>query len=487
MPDTKEKKHLWQSPLAIFFVALALRLLGVRLFYHSTWNDYQDHLLFGYETGRIARSIVEGHGFGNPISVPSGPTAWLTPVYPYLLAGLFKLCGVYTKTSALVILSLNSLFSALICFPLFHMAKRSFGRGVAVTACWIWTLYPYFIYIPGGFVWDTCLGALLVATLFLCALQLREEPGSLWSWLGFGVLGGFTVLTNASALTVCLVLAAWAIFPLWQASRTPQRSLTSGISRDHTRWLSRASLVAVGLVVTLLPWQVRNYRAFHTVVPLRDNFWLEFWDGNDGDTTSWVDIERHPTINPDEGALFAKLGEIPYMQEKRRKALDFLALHPGLYLLQCTRRFLYVWTGFWNLDPSNLLDEFHGFANVYLTSSLTLAMVLGLWRALRNSGPLPREAFPRSGSRLCSDAGSGSHARNVVRPAFRSSREAVLPYLLVLSFYPLIFYITHPTIRHRHTIDPEVVVLAALGLRSLFRGSSSSKSPAVPPAAALPS
>ena len=476
MPDTTEKKHLWQSPLAVFFVALALRLLGVRLFYNSTWNDYRDHLLFGYETGRIARSIAEGHGFGNPISIPSGPTAWLTPVYPYLLAGIFKLCGVYTKTSALVILSLNSLFSALICFPLFHMAKRSFGRSVAVTACWIWTVFPYFIYIPGGFVWDTCLGALLIATLFLWALKLRGQPGSLGSWLGFGVFGGFTVLTNASALTVCGVLAAWALFPLWQTSRT------SVIPRDHWRWLSPAFLVAAGLVITLLPWQVRNYRAFHALVPLRDNFWLEFWDGNDGDTTSWVDIERHPTINPDEGALFAKLGEIPYMQEKRRKALDFLALHPGLYLVQCVRRFLYVWTGFWNLDPSNLLDEFHGFANVYLTSSLTLAMLLGLWRALRSSAPRLEEAHPRSGAGLCSDAASSSHSHKVVLPAFRSPREAVLPYLLVLSFYPLIFYITHPTIRHRHAIDPEVVVLAALGLRSLFPASRPSKSPAAPPA-----
>src|SRR5215472_9155871 len=117
MPEATEKRHLWQSPLAMFFVALALRLLGVRLFYNSTWNDYQDHLLFGFETGRIARSIVEGRGFGNPISVPSGPTAWLTPVYPYLLAGVFKLCGVFTKTSALVILSCNSLFSALVLLP----------------------------------------------------------------------------------------------------------------------------------------------------------------------------------------------------------------------------------------------------------------------------------------------------------------------------------------------------------------------------------
>lgn len=481
MLDATEKKHsLWRSPLAVFFVALALRLLGVRLLYDSTWNDYQDHLLFGFETGRIARSIAEGHGFGNPISLPSGPTAWLTPVYPYLLAGVFKLFGVYTKTSALVILSLNSLFSALICFPLFHMAKRSFGRSVAVTAGWIWALFPYFIYIPGGFVWDTCLGALLVATFFLRALQLREQPGSLWSWLGFGLLGGFSVLTSPSTLTICVVLAAWAIFPLAKISRATQRSLTSVLSRDHWRWLWPAALVAAGLAITLLPWQVRNYRAFHALVPLRDNFWLEFWDGNDGNTKSWVDIERHPTINPDEGAVFARLGEIPYMQEKRRKALDFLALHPGLYFVQCGRRILYVWTGFWNLDPSNLLDEFHGFANVYLTSSLTLAMLLGLWRALRNSGSLLQEAFPRSASGLCSAAGAGPHSRSVALPTFRSPREAVLPFLLVLSFYPLIFYLTHPTIRHRHAIDPEVAVLAAVGLRSLFPASTSSKPPAVP-------
>ena len=103
------------------------------------------------------------------------------------------------------------------------------------------------------------------------------------------------------------------------------------------------------------------------------------------------------------------------------------------------RRFLYVWTGFWNLDPSNLLDEFRGFANVYLTSSLTLAMLLGLWRALRNSGSLRGEASPRPGAALCSDAGSGRHSRSVAGPAFRSSREAVLPhlpYLPVLLIYP---------------------------------------------------
>lgn len=474
MSNAAEKKHLWQSPLAIFFVAFALRLIAVRLFYNSTWNDYEDHLWFGFETGRISRSIAEGHGFGNPLLVHTGPTAWLTPVYPYLLAGVFKLFGVYTKTSALVILSLNALFSALICLPVYRIARCSFGRGVAVTACWIWTLYPYFIYIPSGFVWDTCLSALLAAILFLCALKLKEQPGRWWSWLGFGVLGGLCSLTNASTLTLCPILAAWAIYSLWQTTRVSRESQTPrmpGISQassvlqaTQTRhaWLSPALLVAIGLVATLLPWQIRNYRTFDTPIPLRDNFWLEFWVGNDGNTSSWLDTDVHPSINPDQKAVFVRLGEIPYFREKRREALAFLAQHPALYVVQCLRRFVYLWTGFWNLDPSNLQDEFHGFANVYLTLSLTLAMLLGIWRAWRNTVAL----------------GASAHSEGAISSP--SSREAILPFLLVLAFYPVVFYMTHPTIRYRHIIDPEVVVLSALGLHSLLRKTSHGKSHGLP-------
>ena len=496
MHEAAEKRYFWQSPMAIMLAALALRLIAVRLYYNSTWNEYEDHLWFGFETGRISRSIAEGQGFGNPLLVHTGPTAWLTPVYPYLLAGVFKLFGVYSKTSALVILSLNALFSALICLPLFRIAQRSFGRGVAVTACWIWTLYPYFIYIPSGFVWDTCLGALLVSILFLCALKLKEQPGSWWSWLGFGVLGGLCALTNASTLTLCPILAAWAIYPFFQTSNAPRESQTSHsarISQNRSLWLSPALLVVIGLVATLLPWQIRNYRTFHTPIPLRDNFWLEFWVGNNGNTSTWLDTDVHPSINPDQKAIFVRLGEIQYFREKRREALALLVQHPGLYVVQCLRRFVYLWTGFWNLDPSNLQDEFHGFANVYLTLSLTLAMLLGLWRAWRNQIPVGgiahREgAAPgsRSPDSALSSVRNSVSSGDAILPALRSSREAVLPFVLVLAFYPVVFYLTHPTIRYRHIIDPEVVILAALGLRSLFHSPGFSKAPVVQPSAPAP-
>jgi len=416
MPSLTGKNRLWRSSAAIALVALALRLVAMHFFYHSTYNNYENHLLFGFETGRIARSIAEGHGYGNPLFVETGPTAWMTPVYPYLLAGVFKFFGVYSKTSALVILGLNSLFSALICIPIFFIAHRSFGQSVAVWACWLWALSPYSIFLSSSFVWETCLAALLAASLFLCTLKLKEQPGG-WKCFGFGALCGFSALTNASTLSLYPLLAGWALSPLW---------------RKRQRWLTAALLVALGLGTVLLPWEVRNCRTFHTPIPLRDNFWLEFWVGNDGNTQSWLDSDAHPTINPEQRAEFVRLGEIPYMREKRGEALGFLAHHPALYFVLCLRRFVYLWTGFWNLDPSNLRDEFHGFANVYLTISVTLAMLLGLWRALR------------------------------------TDPQAAVPYVLVLLFYPLLFYLTHPTIRYRHVIDPEIFILAALGVKFLL-------------------
>ena len=252
--------RVWQALPAITVVALLLRLVAIGFLYRTTWNDFENYLLFGFESGRIARSIAAGHGFGNPMFVETGPTAWMTPVYPCLLAGVFKLFGIYSRTSAFVILGFNSLFSALVCIPVFIIARRGFGRNVAVAACWTWALWPYSIYIASAFVWETCLSVLLLAILFLWTLKLKGQPGG-WAWLGFGMLWGFSVLTNASLLSLFPFLAGWALYPLW---------------RNRQRWRKAAALAALGLVIALLPWAVRNYRTFHRLIPLRDNFWLGF-------------------------------------------------------------------------------------------------------------------------------------------------------------------------------------------------------------------
>jgi hypothetical protein len=102
-------------------VALAIRLVVMVFLLPEQLDPQRDHWHFGYEAGRIARTIVQGRGFSSPLFEDTGPTAWMTPVYPYLVAGVFKLFGIYTKASAIVLLSLNALMSALICILVFRI------------------------------------------------------------------------------------------------------------------------------------------------------------------------------------------------------------------------------------------------------------------------------------------------------------------------------------------------------------------------------
>src|SRR5438445_1315363 len=111
---------LRHSPLFIVLIALLLRLAVITFgpTYHIT--PRRDHFQFGWEMGRIARSIALGQGFSSPTDFSTGPTAWAPPLYPYLLAGIFKVLGVYSSGSAAVILAINSIFSALTCLTLYH-------------------------------------------------------------------------------------------------------------------------------------------------------------------------------------------------------------------------------------------------------------------------------------------------------------------------------------------------------------------------------
>src|SRR5947209_7151117 len=128
----------YDLPWRIFWVALTVRILYMTLAHTWRIRPYDDHFGFAWEAGRIARSLVEGHGYANPFRGLTGPTAWLPPVYPLILAGVFKIFGVYTPLSAWVILAINCVFSAATALAIWEIGLRCFSRANAVYAAWIW-------------------------------------------------------------------------------------------------------------------------------------------------------------------------------------------------------------------------------------------------------------------------------------------------------------------------------------------------------------
>ncbi len=390
-------------------VALVVRLIVIP-FVYTDWTDpfVLDHWAFGL----VARSIVTGHGFANVFAPNSGPTAVLPPVYSYLLAAIFKIFGAETKASILVALSLNSVFSALTCVPVFLIAHRGFGDRVAKWAGWGWAFSPYGIYYGADWAWSTCLVTLELACLFYWAWRL-EDSARPRDWLLFGLFGGFAALSEPVVLSVVPLLALWTIYKR---------------ARSGQSWTVPLIAGAVGAIAIMSPWVIRNYEIFHRFIPIRGGYGLELYIGNNGYSTRWVNSNLHPNHNDAELNEYERLGELAYMDHKKQQGEAFIRAHPGWFLWMTARRALYMWTGYWSFSHEYLKDEPLDPPNIFVDTTMTILGLVGLWHVFRR------------------------HASLGVR------------FAIVLIFFPLAYYFSHPETYYFRPVDPLIVLLAAVAI-----------------------
>jgi len=388
--------------------ALLVRLAVIPFLYRE-WLD--PFLIEHWAFGRVARSLVTGHGFGN-VFADTGPTAVLSPVYAYLLAGIFWLFGPHTPASVITALAINSLFSALTCIPVFLLARRCFGDRVAKWAGWLWAFSPYGIYYGADWAWSTCLLTLLLCCLFLMALKL-EESGSLLHWTGFGLLTGVASLTEPVTLAVVPLLAAFTCYRRY---------------RQRLTWLMPASAASLAFLAVLSPWIIRNYEVFHQFIPVRSGLGLELYIGNNGYSARWVNSALHPNHSDAELEEYEKSGEVAYMEHKRQQAVDYIRAHPGWFVRMTLRRVLYIWTGYWSLDRAYLKDEPLDPPNILVATTFSVLALLGL------------------------------------RRVFQLDWAIGVRFAIVLGCYPLVYYVSHPETYYFRPVDPLLVVLTAVAI-----------------------
>ncbi len=395
-------------------MAFAIRVIVVAcLLSHvpSHLIDYNDFGWESWEMGWTARSIFLGQGFSSPFLPVTGPTALVPPLYPYLLAGGFHLFGLNTVKVAFAVLSLNGLFSALTCIPLYFLVLHAVTRRLARIVAVAWALYPFAIYFSADRVWDYALTALLFTTCLLLAQRLQDR-GPL-GWLGFGALYGVTVLSNPSVVSLLPFLLLIAMYRTAKAGRP---------------WFRRAALASLAFFAVCTPWNLRNHRVMHADFFIRDGFWLEFYAGNNGDSHESNSAGAHPASNPAEMARYRTDGEIRYMAEKRDLSLKFVRQHPGFFAVATVRRVIRFWTGYWSFRPSYLKYEPFDLPNVPFCLVLSFFTFRGL------------------------------------RRWWRDDKAAALPYAMAMLVFPLPYYLTHASMDYRQPIEPIVMMLVAVGI-----------------------
>ena len=402
----------------ILAVALACRIGFAWEQVHAFPERILSTYSFLVEPGNIAYSLATGKGFGSPFRVDTGPTAWMTPVYPLILAAIFRVCGTYTFAAYIAAISLDILFSALTCVPIFYAGKKIAGLGVASGAAWLWAVFPNAIIIPTGWIWDTSLSALLAATILWATLALAQSQRAR-DWIGYGLLWGFTLMTNPTLASLLPFLLGWSV---WRARR-----------EGRFRLLNPA-LAACAMVLCCVPWTIRNYAVFKSFVPLRSVMGLQLWMGNNEAYRDRFPGWLHPINNTTERAEYVRMGEITYMQEKKHEAMQFILHHPRQEARLTYMRFVATWAG--TDHPIRDFLRNHSFAfrisvisNVFTSFGVILGAALMIRR--RSAYAFPVVVFP------------------VV--------------------FPLVFYVTQALFRYRHPIDPVILLLTAIAIQEFMR------------------
>jgi hypothetical protein len=413
-------------PRRMFWTALIVRVLYITLAHTYRIRLSNDHFEFGWEMGRIARSLATGHGYSDPFEGHTGPTAWTPPLYPLLLTAVFKLFGVYTLTSAWVILAINSVFSAATAPTIYQIALRAFAKRpdslqIAIWSGWLWALYPAAMQYAVKWVWDMSLTACLFAWVILLALKLREAQTTR-QWLFFGTIWGLIALSNSSLLAFLPFCALWIIFKdgpsFWR-------------SQNLRSCLSNLTLAALCTLTVVSPWIIRNQLAFHAFVPLRSNFGAELYESAQLENEGYPTMATlpHAQASP-EFQRYKRLGELAYSREQGDRARAIIQAHPATFTSHILKRAYFFWVSV--PHPTE-----HGWKGVatetgreFSYAFLSLAGLFGLALALRSKIP------------------------------------AAWLFFWAFAIYPLLYYAVTVQARFRHPLEPLICILAVYLFRS---------------------
>src|ERR1700758_3517859 len=416
------------SLLLIVLVALLLRAGFAWDYVRQNSRQALAVLPFLQESGNIAASLASGHGFSSPFRIETGPTAWMPPAYPWLLAGIFRVFGVRTYDSFLAAVGLNILCSAFTCVAIYFAGKRMSGIGVAVVAAWLWAFFPNTILNAFESMWDASVAALLAAIILWATLAI--EKSERWrDWVGYGLLWGVTLLTNVTLISLLPLLLGWLAYRRRKAFFSARGS--DGLLRATFAKL----VVAFGIaVLCCMPWTVRNYLVFHRVVPMRSTLGLQLWIGNNENPQEAWKEELHPIFNSAERARYIRMGEIEYMREKQSEAIEFILAHPKRDLQQFASRFIATWSGGTPTPAQDFLQKpglwFRGVLLFnFLVAIGTAAGIAILWKQ-RSSYLFPIAVFP------------------VV--------------------FPWAYYLTLVVPRYRLPVDPAVMLLTGVALLAIL-------------------
>jgi hypothetical protein len=305
-----------------------------------------------WELSAIAISLMKTGQFADPYMIPTGSTAHLPPVYPFLFSLVYKVFGL-TSTAGYVSMSIMVISASVLYATLPWISKK---LEIVAQAGVIGGLGGALFIEWGGhgeFPSAIVMGLLLVA--FFRRWSNRKYSNTSTFLLGLVIGASFHLQP-----VLLPVIIGCMLFELWW-------------NKNRNKWKLPA-LMALGILIACIPWGWRNYTTFNSIFFIRSNFGLELRMGNhDGAQPAMEVMDQnekehlHPASHFSEARKLKEIGEIAYMNEALNDALAWIKSNPGEFTRLTGLRILHIWLGPLH-DPKVAAQ----------TSVLTLFALLGL-------------------------------------------------------------------------------------------------------------
>ena len=312
----------------LFIAAVVVALFTAISHWHSEtpgpskWlnADRSSHL--GAEYDSIARSIHDGNGFASPFDEPTGPTAWMPPVLPYVLAAFYYVADGDRSLVVSLVLVVKSLVLVL-CGWQVLLVGRAQNCALLALILFVLGLCLEFFYLF-QFTHDTWL--ILLSLLLLSVSLRRLELAARYSEVQWGAVGGLCVLCNP------ILGLVWGIG-------------TVGAARGCLHLRLRAVTIAISVcMIIVLPWCIRCRVVLQTWVPIKSNATYEAWQSLCKDDDGLLDLrtlETHPWVcDGKERRDYRDLGEVTFVAEKQPEFLASLRQSPSEGVTRVIRRAL---------------------------------------------------------------------------------------------------------------------------------------------------
>ncbi len=313
---------------ACVLAGLALRLAFALLYWtgQPLTHDEREYLALG-------RSVARGDGFSYPADEPApgtGQRFGRAPGYPVLLAALGVTAPVDHAPRRVQIA--QAFVGAIGVWLIAAIARRAAGERAALAAAATAAVYPPLVAIPAYVFSETLFSTLaLTAAYVLQTGDSRPVSGSRGTvpFPTTALVWG-AGMTAAACLTRPTMLLFLPLAAIWIGRR-------SGFARA-------AVFVAI-VIACILPWTIRNHRAYGRWIAIASEGGVTFWTGNhplargDGDLAANPDLKRaelvfrqaHPGLTPEE------LEPVYY-----RDALAWMRANPRAWLALVARKAFYT-------------------------------------------------------------------------------------------------------------------------------------------------